>query len=88
MWWPRDERADKTKEGLGMQEQKHQTLIVCPAPCCNYEWISGPPEQYDLSPLLPHREKLFALLSSTPICASSYQQMTHKTPILLLVPWL
>ena len=28
VWWPKDERGDKTKEGLGMQEQKNQTLII------------------------------------------------------------
>ena len=26
MWWPQDKRADETKEGLGMHEQKQQTL--------------------------------------------------------------
>ena len=26
----------KTKEGLGMQEQKNQTLIVLPSPTFNY----------------------------------------------------
>ena len=31
LWWPKDERADKTKEGLGMQEQKNQTLIILPS---------------------------------------------------------
>ena len=72
-----------------MQGQKNQALIVLPFPCCNYSWISGPPEQYNLSPLLPHREKVFALLFPLPsIHASSNQQMTHKTPISLLVPWL
>ena len=30
--WPKDERADKTKEGLGMQEQKNQTPIILPSP--------------------------------------------------------
>ena len=29
---PKDERADKIKEGLGMQEQKNQTLIILPFP--------------------------------------------------------
>ena len=28
---PKDERADKTKEGLGMQEQKSQLLIFLPS---------------------------------------------------------
>ena len=28
---PKDERADKTKEGLGMQKQKNQTLIDLPS---------------------------------------------------------
>ena len=32
LWWPKDERADKTKEGLGMQEQKNQTFIILPFP--------------------------------------------------------
>ena len=27
LWWSKDKRADKTKEGLGMQEQKTQTLM-------------------------------------------------------------
>ena len=43
--------------------------------------------QYNLSPLLPHREKVFALVFPPPqICASSNQQMTRKTPIPFLVP--
>ena len=69
-----------------MQGQKNQALIVLPFPCCNYSWISGPPEQYNLSPLLPHRERVFALLSPPPppspsIHASSNQQMTCKRPL-------
>lgn len=32
VWLPKGERADKTKRGLGMQEQKNQTLIVLPSP--------------------------------------------------------
>ena len=32
LWWTKDERADKTKEGTGMQEQENQTLIVLPSP--------------------------------------------------------
>ena len=38
LWWPKDERADKTKEGLGMQEQKNQTHIDLPfhPQWCNY----------------------------------------------------
>ena len=36
--------------------------------------ISGPPKLYNLSPLLPQREKLFALILPPPsICASSNQ---------------
>ena len=43
-------------------------------------------EQYNLSPLLPYKEEVFALLSPQPSTrASSNQQMTRKTP--LLVPW-
>ena len=38
-------------------------------------------EQYNLSPLLPHREKVFALLFPLPSIHASYsQQMTCKTP--------
>ena len=32
LWRPKDNRADKTKVGLGMQEQKNQTLIILPSP--------------------------------------------------------
>ena len=62
LWRPKDNRADKTKVSLGMQGQKTRPLSSFPPPCCNYKWISGPPGQYNLSPLLPHREKAFALL--------------------------
>ena len=52
------------------------------------EQIPGPPEQYNLSPLLLHMEKVFASIFSPPsICASSNQQMTCKTPTLLLLRW-
>ena len=45
-------------------------------------------EQYNLSPLLPHREEVFALLFPPPsILSSSNKQMTCKIPIPLLVPW-
>ena len=30
--WPKDERADKTKEGLEMQGWENQTLMVLPSP--------------------------------------------------------
>ena len=32
LWRTKDERADKTKAGPGMQEQKNQTRIVLPSP--------------------------------------------------------
>ena len=32
LWRPKDERADKTKEGVGMQEWKNQALMVLPSP--------------------------------------------------------
>ena len=32
VWWPKAERAGKTKEGLGMQERKNQTFIFLPSP--------------------------------------------------------
>ena len=45
-------------------------------------------QQYNLSPLLPHREKVFASPFPLPsICASFNQRMTWKTPIPLPVPW-
>ena len=33
----KEERADKTKEGLGIQEWKNQTFIILPShpQCCN-----------------------------------------------------
>ena len=67
LWWPKDERADKTKESLGMKERKNQTLIVLPSPMLQLLTDSGPPEQYNLSPLLPHREKVFALFFPRPV---------------------
>ena len=67
MWRPKDERADKTKESLGMKEWKNQTLIVLPSPMLQLLTDSGPPEQYNLSPLLPHRAKVFALLFPHPV---------------------
>ena len=69
-----------------MQGQKNQALIVLPFPCCNYSWISGPPEQYNLSPLLTHTG-LLPLLPAPSIHASSNQQITHKTPSPLPEPW-
>ena len=63
MWWPKDKRADETKEGLGMQEQKDQTLIILPPPTM-LELLM---DQYSLSPLLPYREKVFALLFPDPV---------------------
>lgn len=45
-----------------MQGQKSQLLIVLPSSM----WILGPPEQYNLFSLLPHREKVFALLLPHP----------------------
>ena len=32
LWLPKDERTDKTKEGLGMQEWENQTPIILPSP--------------------------------------------------------
>ena len=31
-WWPKDEGADETQEGPGMQDRKNQTLIIFPSP--------------------------------------------------------
>ena len=70
LWWPKDERADKTKESLGMKEWKNQTLIVLPSPMLQLLTDSCPPEQYNLSPLLPHREKVFALFFPRPVYVS------------------
>ena len=96
VWCPKDKsigkkrKKIKTKEGLGIQEWKKKTDLYHPSlPHIVIILISGSPEQYNLSPLLCHREKVLALLSPTPsTCASSNQQMTHKTPNPLLVPWL
>ena len=49
---------------------KNQTLVVLPSPMLELLM-----EQYNLSPLLPHREEVFALLTPPPpsIHASSNQ---------------
>ena len=49
-----------------MHEWKRH-LASFPPPCCNCWWISGPPEQYKQSLLLPHKQKLFFLLFSHPV---------------------
>ena len=90
---PRTKEQIKPRRVLECRNGKTRPLSSFPPPCCKYFftfyiWISGPPEQYNLSPLLPHREKVFALLFPPPsIRASSNQQMTRKAPIPLLVPW-
>ena len=62
-------------------------FLSFPPPGCNYERISGPPEQYNLSPLLPHTWRRYLPYSySTSIHASSSQQMTRKTPSHSLYP--
>ena len=66
-----------------MQEWKNQTLIVLPSLLLQLLM-----EQYNLSPHLPHREEVFALLFPPPsILSSSSKQITCKIPIPLLVPW-
>ena len=48
-----------------MREQKKtDPYPPCPPPCCNYSRISGPPEQYNLSPLLPHIGRRYLPYSS------------------------
>ena len=86
---PRTKEQIKPRRVLECRKGKTRPLWSFPPLCCNYWWISRPPEQYNLSPLLPHREKFFALLFPTPSMHASFnQQMTCKTPIPLLVPWL
>ena len=66
-----------------MQEQEHQTLIVLPSPM-----LYGPPEQYNFLPSYAIGRRYLPYSSPPPsIRASSNQQMTRKTPIPLLVPW-
>ena len=52
---------------LEYRNGKPRPLSSFPPPGCNYQRISGPPEQYDLSPLLPYREEVFAYSSSHPV---------------------
>ena len=47
--------------------EKQDPLPSFPPPCCKYWWISGPPEQFKWSPLLPHKEKVFFLLFPRPV---------------------
>ena len=49
------------------RNQKTTPLASFSPPCCNCWWISGPPEQYKWSPLLPHKEKVFFFLFSHPV---------------------
>jgi len=59
MWWAKDGRADKTEERLGMQERKTNPYRP------SLPHVVTIMEQCNLSPLLPQREKVFALLSPT-----------------------
>ena len=71
-------------EGLGMQEQKSQILIILPSPVNGFQVLLSS----TTCPPQPQRKKVFALLfTPSSISASSNQQMTHKSPIPLLVPW-
>ena len=59
-----DKQTKNTKESLGMQKQKkkktkkNRLLSSFPPPCCNHYLISGPSEQYNLSPLRLRRRHL------------------------------
>ena len=43
---------------------KIRFLLSFPPPCCNYEQISGPPEEHKLSPLLPYTGRRYLPYSS------------------------
>ena len=82
------------RKGLRMQEQKRKNrpLSLAPSPSPDYNpcrifepswgvWPVSPPTMY--------KEKTVCLTLLPPsIYNSPNQQMTHKTPNLLLIPWL
>ena len=58
---PRAKEQIKPKMVLEYRSGETRPLSSFPPPGCK-----GPPEQYNLSPLLRHREKVFALLFPHP----------------------
>ena len=56
----------RPRRSLKCRNRKTGLLLPFSPPCCNYQWILDPPEQCNPSPLLPNREKIFALLSTPP----------------------
>ena len=72
-----------------MQEQKTRPLSSFPPPCCNCSWTSG--LLSSITCLSSYPIERGYLPYSPPahppsICASSHQQMTHKTPSHALHP--
>ena len=57
----------KPRRVMECRNRKTRLLKSFPPPCCNYQWISGPPEQYNLPPLLPHGKKVFVSLFPQPV---------------------
>ena len=91
VWWPKDERADETKEGLGRQEWKPRPLSAFP----HFPNV-GTINEFQvlltsITCLLSYTiqgEGICLTLPQPRIRASSNQQMTRKAPIPLLGPWL
>ena len=79
---PRTKEQIKPRKVLECRKGKTRPLLSFPPPYCNYERISGPPEQNNLSPLLPHTGMKVFTLPPPSAHASSSQQMTRKTPTL------
>ena len=74
LWWPKDKRADKTKEGVGTSG-KTRPLSPFPPPCVTTKETVSP-----ASPPTPQGGGICPTLPPPSIPASSSQQMTCKTP--------
>ena len=86
---PKMKEQVQPRRVLECRNRKTRHLSPFPSPCCNYSRISGPPEQYNLSPLLPYREKVFAFSSSTQytclIQSANDPQDPYPTPCTLAI---
>ena len=88
LWWPKEERADETKEGLGSGSGKTRPCFPSLPHAVTVIGSQGLLTGGTCLPSYPTGRRHLPYSSPPKLRASSNQQTTCEAPVPLLVPWL
>ena len=84
---PRMKEQIKARSVLECRNRKTRPLSSFPPPCCNFQWISGPPEQCTCLPSYPIGRRYFLYSFLYPVYVphpiSKWPARPHPTPCTL-----